>query len=63
MEPQTPEKTQPKQVLVEPEHQGSIWTHPYMVYVLLTIVLFSVLLVVGYLALNNDWIPNRGIAK
>lgn len=44
----------------EEEHQGPIWKHPYLLYVLLTVVLFLFLLGMGWLALENGWIPNRG---
>lgn len=43
----------------EPEHKGSIWTHPYMIYIVLTVAIFGFLLFVGHLALENDWIPKR----
>lgn len=43
----------------EEEHQGPIWKHPYLVYVLLTGFLFAFLLVAGWLALKNGWIPTR----
>jgi hypothetical protein len=43
----------------EPEHKGSIWKHPYLVYILLTVVLFVGLLVAAWLAQSNDWIPKR----
>jgi hypothetical protein len=43
----------------EPEHQGSIWKHPYFVYILLTVVLFGGLLAAAWLAQMNDWIPRR----
>ena len=46
---------------MEPEHQGSVWSHPYMLYVVLTAVIFIFLLVMGWLALSNGWIPSRGI--
>lgn len=45
----------------EPEHRGSIWTHPYLIYVYLTAVIFGVLLFLGWMALENGWIPSRGI--
>lgn len=45
----------------EEEHTGSIWKHPYMVYVVLTAVLFGFLLVMGWLAVSNNWIPQRRI--
>jgi hypothetical protein len=45
----------------EPEHRGSVWKHPYMVYVLITAVLFAGLLAAGWLALSNGWIPSRGV--
>lgn len=44
----------------EEEHTGSIWKHPYMIYVALTLILFVLLVVVGWLAWTNGWIPNRG---
>lgn len=47
---------------VEKEHSGSIWTHPYMIYIYLTVFLFLILVGVGYLAWTNGWIPNRGIS-
>lgn len=43
----------------EEEHVGSVWKHPYMVYVVLTMVLFVFLVVMGWLAWTNDWIPHR----
>ena len=48
---------------VEAEHQGPIWKHPYMAYVLLTAVLFVFLLGMGWLAWSNGWIPNRRIGN
>lgn len=45
----------------EKEFAGPAWKHPYMIYVWLTVVLFLFLLVMGYLAKQNDWIPDRGI--
>ncbi len=44
----------------EEEHTGSIWKHPYMIYVILTAILFIFLLGISWLALSNGWIPNRG---
>ncbi len=43
----------------EPEHHGSIWKHPYLVYVLLTVLLFVFLVFLGWLAWDNGWIPHR----
>jgi hypothetical protein len=43
----------------EKEHTGSIWTHPYMIYIVLTVMLFLLLCGLGYLAWVNEWIPNR----
>jgi len=45
--------------MAEPEHEGSLWTHPYAIYIILTVVLFVFLILMGYLALENDWIPRR----
>jgi hypothetical protein len=43
----------------EPEFTGPWWTHPYVVYIFLTVVLFGVLVLAGYLALKNNWLPVR----
>lgn len=48
-----------KRLQPEPEFRGSIWKHPYTLYVILTMVLFAFLVVVGWLALSNDWLPKR----
>lgn len=50
-----------KPLQVEPEYQGSVWKHPYMIYIWLTIVLFIFLGIIGWLAWKQGWIPNRGI--
>jgi len=41
----------------EPEYQGSIWKHPYMLYILLTLVLFVFLLAASWIAWSQGWIP------
>jgi len=43
----------------EPEWSGPIWKHPYFLYVILTIALFAFLLIMAWVALNQDWIPQR----
>lgn len=43
----------------EPEHQGPAWKHPYAIYIVLTIVLFLFIVGMGWIALENDWIPKR----
>jgi hypothetical protein len=43
----------------EPEYQGSIWKHPYAIYIVLNLVLFGILLGIGYIAYHNGWIPHR----
>ncbi|MBI2712316.1 MAG: hypothetical protein HYX41_05585 [Bdellovibrio sp.] len=43
----------------EEEHTGSIWSHPYMVYIVLTVVLFVGLLIIGWFAYSGGWIPSR----
>ncbi len=43
----------------EKEHEGSIWKHPYMIYVVLTMALFGALVIAAGLALKNGWIPQR----
>lgn len=44
---------------VEPEHSGSLWKHPYLIYIGLTVALFLFLVVIGFVALSNNWIPAR----
>jgi hypothetical protein len=46
----------------EPEHKGSIWTHPYLLYILLTVLLFGILCAVAYFCYQSDWIPSRGVS-
>lgn len=43
----------------EPEWQGPIWKHPYFIYAWLTLALFGFLVVMGALAVNQGWIPQR----
>ena len=44
----------------EPEQiQG--WKNPYVLYIVLTLGLFAFLVIMGYLAYTQGWIPNRGI--
>ena len=50
-----------REIKREAEHEGSIWKHPYLIYVALTMVLFSFLIIAGYLALNNGWLPKTGV--
>ncbi len=50
---------QRKELRPEPEHVGSIWKHPYMIYVALTLALFVFLLVIGWAAMQLDMIPKR----
>lgn len=45
----------------EPEHEGSIWTHPYMIYIWITAVLAIFLGIMAYLAWTEGWIPQRNI--
>lgn len=47
----------------EREHTGPIWKHPYVLYILLTVVLFLLLLFLTWLAMENGWIPNRGTSR
>jgi len=44
----------------EKEFEGPIWKHPYMVYIWLTMILFTVLLIVTWIAFSSGMIPNRG---
>ncbi len=53
----------PKPLAPEVEHKGSIWTHPYMIYVLLTTVLFVLLGFMAWLAWTNGWIPNNSVGQ
>lgn len=59
MDPNTPNVPPQQSRESEKEWSGSVWKHPYMLYVGGTMVLFMFLLLVAYLALENDWIPKR----
>jgi hypothetical protein len=59
MSNESPDQNVQNRLSSEPEHQGSIWKHPYLVYILLTVVLFCGLLAAAWLAQMNDWIPKR----
>jgi hypothetical protein len=52
--------TEPEPQL-EKEHEGPIWKHPYFAYIVLTMLLFGFLVLMGWLALENGWMPSRGI--
>jgi len=39
------------------EYRGTFWKHPYMIYLILTVILFIVLLLITFLAVNNGLIP------
>ena len=56
-QPQAPQAS--KAVQHEAEFTGSGWKNPYVLYIILTTVLFLFLVLMGYLALQNDWIPHR----
>ena len=47
----------------EPEWRASAWTHPYLLYSAGVLLLFVFLLGMGYLAIHNGWIPDRGISQ
>ena len=47
----------------EPEKQTSAFAKIYLVYLLLTILLFGFLVFMGWLALEEGWIPSRGISN
>lgn len=43
----------------EREHVGSIWKHPYMIYIVLTVALALLLVGLTYVASENGLIPSR----
>lgn len=43
----------------EREHTGSIWTHPYSLYIVLTAFIFIFVVIMGWLAWTAGWIPHR----
>ena len=45
----------------ESEQEGPFWTHPYFWYIVLTGMLFGFLLIMGWVALTNGWIPQRSV--
>lgn len=44
----------------EPEHRGSMWTHPYVLYLILTLLLFLLLLLASWYVWSSGLVPNRG---
>ena len=59
MDPNTPNVPPQQTRGAEKEWTGSVWKHPYMLYIFGTLILFAFLLLMGYLAIENDWIPKR----
>jgi hypothetical protein len=56
-----PPQTSPASALrSEKDWTGSGWKHPYVIYLFGTLALFAFLLLMGYLAIENEWIPKRG---
>jgi hypothetical protein len=51
-----------KPTRTEPPRAGLDWKSPYVLYILLTTLLFGALVFIGWLALQNGWIPNRGVS-
>jgi hypothetical protein len=49
-----------REVKTEAEFTGPGWKNPYVLYIVLTLGLFLFLVLMGYLAWTNGWIPNRG---
>ncbi|MBU6374704.1 MAG: hypothetical protein KGQ59_01800 [Bdellovibrionales bacterium] len=43
----------------EPEWSGPMWKHPFFLYVILTLGLFLFLLIMGWIAWSQGWIPQR----
>jgi hypothetical protein len=42
----------------EREFAGPLWKHPYFAYIWLSMIPFVFLLVLGWLAMKNGWLPN-----
>jgi len=61
MPPNPAEKASWTPAAHEPEHVGPLWKHPYLVYIYLTALLFSLLLFIAWMAWENGWIPSRSI--
>jgi hypothetical protein len=59
LRPGTPQRTRG----VEKDWEGAGWKHPYVLYLGATIVLVVFLFLMGYLAMENEWIPDRGIRR
>ncbi|MBL7717075.1 MAG: hypothetical protein JNL01_16540 [Bdellovibrionales bacterium] len=43
----------------EPEFRGPAWKHPYFLYIVLTLVIFGVMMIMGYLALDRGWVVRK----
>lgn len=60
-DPQTGNPRVARPVADRPSEQIEGWKNPYVLYIVLTLGLFAFLVFMGYLALTQGWIPNRGI--
>lgn len=56
--PSEPSLDSPVRRPVQIEHTGPWWTHPYVLYLWITGVLFAVLLFFGWLGWKNGWVAN-----
>lgn len=59
MEPTRENPTEGNPRKYEREWTDAGWKHPYVLYIGATALLFGFLILMGYLALENDWIPKR----
>jgi hypothetical protein len=57
--PPSEEKTSLEPRRFEKEWTDAGWKHPFVLYLGGVVLLFGFLLLMGYLALENDWIPKR----
>lgn len=47
----------------EKDFEGPAWKHPYVIYIGLVLFLFGFLLFMAWMAVENEWIPSRGIGR
>ena len=55
------EKKAPKGSSSPLKGEGLGQKHPYLVYLILTLALLGFLIFMGYMAIENGWLPDRGI--
>ncbi len=58
-EQKSPDSSAPAPSALDRLDQSSGWRHPYMIYVVLTALIFIAMIGIAYWALNSDLLPKN----